>query len=239
MTPAPQAPTPAFCRLPRSPLSLLCPQLQQGRSLHSLLGAVPLSRTQPRAQAETQPFYRLPSPQRRPGRGSPGAHLLHAQPQPSAEKAGDPGTAPGTAHPKDSLHPGLRASFRRAWEMGHHLVVLRESGWISPRTEQPGYPRRVNLQGGVDHKGGAPRPEPHNSSWPPTPGAGLWHPRGPGGARETAASSPREASAALLTRPPRHFRACRLRVEVLGLGLLAPRHGVRTAPPARPYEWPT
>lgn len=108
---------------------------------------------------------------------------------------------------------------------------------------------------GRGHRG--PRPGTRAGSFPrpSTRGAGTSHLREPGHPPPPTASSPASgASPALLTRLSRHRHrgrlgqlvARRLRllgVEVLGLGLLAPRHGVsirgsRRVPPRVAYSTP-
>lgn len=107
----------------------------------------------------------------------------------------------------------------------------------------------MNLQGG---RGGsevqAPKPELEASPILPRPLAGVSHPRGSEERPRNFLPTPGRASAALLTQLPHHLPgrlgellAPRLRLlgaEMLRLGLLAPRHGVRIGARTSPDEWP-
>lgn len=143
------------------------------------------------------------------------------------------------ARPEDSLRKDLRASFHRVSDMKRRLLALGGSAWRNPRWEQRNLPREEEFTRGVIYKGGgaqAQASEPELEASPALPGPVPVPP--PGAGRRSCPQPPGRASAALLTRHPHHLPrrlpARRLRllgVQVLGLGLLAPRHGVRIASP--------
>lgn len=154
---------------------------------------------------------------------------------PPGQHQGDRGPGRRRA-PKRALRKGLGASSQRIWERNRDLLALGGSGIVYPK----------NLQGGVTCKGAGPGrrgPSPSTRAGgfprPSTPGAP--HPRGSRDHPRNCRQPRGGASAALLTRHPRHpgaslgeLPALGLRllgVEVLRLGLLAPRHGERSAAP--------
>lgn len=142
---------------------------------------------------------------------------------------------------KRALRWGLGAPSQRVWVKNHDLPALAGSGTV--------YPKRQNLQGGVTYKGagqGRRGPSPSarggGGGFPRPSTLGAPHPRGsPPERPRNCRQRPGGASPALLTRDPRYPGAslCELAarglrllgVEVLRLGLLAPRHGEKSAAP--------
>ena len=163
-----------------------------------------------------------------------------------------PSPAPGSSvtrvptRPEDRLGRGLRGSSQRVWEMGRRLQAFGGSGWRGPLGKRS----NLSKQGEFRRWGEgseAPRSERQDPSRKLHPPLHAWcrdlalarvqkHPRSsvrpPGGTTAAPLTWPAGQLAGRL----RQFPARRLRLlaaEVLGLSLLAPRHGVTIRAPGK------